>query len=335
MSYIELTDNQSRVLIDAKQVAEAHKAAVVALRSFAGGIQWKHVHGQDYLVRVTNRRGGNKSLGARTEATEKIYAEFVSGKRNALDRLAHIENSRAEIAGMGRGVGINRVPNVVADILRTMDEFGLLGKCVQVIGTNALYGYESAAGVMFDAGLLATTDIDFMWDASSRLKLAIDDEEIRQAGVLAILKKADKSFEPLYQNGFRAVNKKGFAVDLVKALPNPPWRSDVAERISDNDLLPTEIISLKWLLSSPRFKSTVIAQNGIPAPMVSPDPRAFAIHKIWLSQQDDREPVKKNRDKNQAMSVATLVKEKLTYLKFGDKFEQMFPTALRSDSTIK
>lgn len=69
--------------------------------------------------------------------------------------------------------------------------------------------------------------------------------------------------------------------------------------------------------------------------MVSPDPRAFAIHKIWLSQQDEREPVKKNRDKNQAMSVARLVKETLTYLKFGDKFEKMFAVALRSDSTIK
>jgi hypothetical protein len=37
----------------------------------------------------------------------------------------------------------------------------------------------------------------------------------------------------------------------------------------------------------------VIAQDGMPAPIVSPDPRAFAIHKMWLSKQDDRDPAKK------------------------------------------
>lgn len=334
MSYIELSDNQSRVLVDAKQTYEAYRQAVIASRSFSGGIQWKVVGDKEYLVRITNRTGGNKSLGPRSPDTERIYHEFIEGKRRIQDRLSHIEISLSEMAGMGVGVGINRVPNVVARILRKFDEFGLMGKCVQVIGTNAMYGYESQSGVMFDAGLLATTDVDFMWDSSSRLKLAAHDDDVQQAGVLALLKKVDRSFELLYKNGFRAVNNKGFFVDLVKATPSPPWRSDIPDRISQDDLIPSGIDSLKWLLASPRFKSVVIAQDGMPAPMVSPDPRAFAIHKMWLSRQDDRDPAKKNRDQRQAEAVANLVTEKLRHLKFGDEAERMFPSKVRSVESL-
>jgi hypothetical protein len=334
LSYIELSDNQSRVLVDSKQTYEAYRQTAIASRSFTGGIQWKAVGDREYLVRITNRTGGNKSLGPRSPDTEKTYQEFTEGKRRVQDRLRQLDVSMSEMAGMAVGVGINRVPNVVARILRKFDEFGMLGKCIQVIGTNAMYGYEATAGVMFDSGLLATTDLDFMWDASSRLKLAVHDEEVQQAGVLALLKKADRSFEPLYKNGFRAVNSKGFYVDLVRATPSPPWRNDIPDRISQDDLIPTGIDSLKWLLASPRFKSVVIAQDGMPAPIVSPDPRAFAIHKMWLSKQDDRDPAKKNRDQRQAEAVANLVTEKFRHLKFGDEAERMFPAQERSVQSI-
>ncbi len=330
MNYIELSDNQSRVLVDIKQTYEAHRQACIAAKSFTGGMSWKKVGEKEYLVRVTNRRGGNKSLGVRSPETERIHREFYDGKLRTQERMTQIESSLSEISGMSIGVGINRVPNVVADILRKFDEFGVLGKCIQVIGTNAMYGYESTAGVMFDAGLLATTDVDFMWDAKSRLKLTFQDDEVHQEGVLALLKKVDKSFEPLDRNGFRAVNKKGFFVDLVRAIPSPPWKENIPDRISVGDLNPSGIDSLKWLLASPRFKSTVIAQDGTPAPMVSPDPRAFAIHKMWLSRQNDRDPGKKNRDQKQALSVASLVKEKLHHLKFGNEAELMFPSEVRS-----
>ena len=45
--------------------------------------------------------------------------------------------------------------------------------------------------------------------------------------------------------------------------------------------------------------------------MPVPDPRAFAIHKAWLSNQPDREPVKKTRDFGQAAMLFTLLQEYL------------------------
>ena len=41
--------------------------------------------------------------------------------------------------------------------------------------------------------------------------------------------------------------------------------------------------------------------------MVVPDPRALALHKLWLSQQEDREPVQQVRDRCQAAALAELI----------------------------
>ncbi len=38
-----------------------------------------------------------------------------------------------------------------------------------------------------------------------------------------------------------------------------------------------------------------------------PDPRAFALHKAWLSERPDREPVKKSRDRAQAVLVTQMI----------------------------
>lgn len=178
---------------------------------------------------------------------------------------------------MARGVAINRVPSIVTAALRRLDEYGLLGKNLTVIGTNAMHGYESVGGVMFDVGLMATTDVDLLWDARSALKLALLDDEVAEAGVLAVLRKVDRSFEPVRKGSFRAVNKNGFYVDLVKQTPNPPWKSGEPMQIAAGDLTRSWLPNIKWLLSSAKFEATVIGQDGLPEPMVSPDPRAFAV----------------------------------------------------------
>ena len=100
---------------------------------------------------------------------------------------------------------------------------------------------------------------------------------------MALLKRADSSFTPVYEKGFRAVNRDGYFVDLVKAAPTK---------------------TLNWLLSAPKFSDIGIGWDGVPVPMVCPDPRAFALQKLWLSSQVDRAPLKKGRDQAQAF-VAT------------------------------
>jgi hypothetical protein len=329
MSFSELSPNQSRIAVDAKQTYAAFREAKRNALPYAGGLTWKTVNGIDYLIKVINRTGGNKSLGPRSPETERIHAEFVNGKARALEREKSLKQAVAEFAGLSRQIGINRVPSIVTAALRKLDDYGLLGKNLMVIGTNALYGYESAAGVQFDAGLMATTDVDFLWDARASLKLAMLDDEVAEAGVLAILRKLDRSFEPASHEPFRAVNKNGFYVDLVKQTPNPPWKTKEPERIAAGDLTPSWLQNIKWLLSSEKFRSVVIGQDGQPAPMVSPDPRAFAVYKHWLSAQPEREAEKKRRDQLQALATIELVRNKFPHLALDANAERMFPKTVR------
>ena len=85
---------------------------------------------------------------------------------------------------------------------------------------------------------------------------------------------------------------------------------------------------LKWLDSAPSFRRTAIAEDGYPVDLVVPDPRYFALNKLWVSQQDDRDPVKKPRDFHQAKAVADLC---LNYLAmpFDDPFLKVFPEFIR------
>jgi hypothetical protein len=53
-------------------------------------------------------------------------------------------------------------------------------------------------------------------------------------------------------------------------------------------------------------------------PLRVPDPRAFALHKAWLSRQPDREPLKKPRDIAQAREVVQLVREHMPHLSFDE-----------------
>ena len=330
MSFNELSPNQSRVVVDAKQTYEAYRDALRALESYAGGLGWKRVGDRDYLVKTINRRGGTKSMGPRSVQTEKIYEEFVAGKARAKERLEGLRRSVDELSGMSRGVSVNRVPSIVTAALRRLDSNGLLGKNLIVIGTNAMYGYESSAGVTFDAGLMATGDVDFLWDSRAALKLGMLDDGVAEAGVLSILRQLDSSFDPVRGKEYRAVNKDGFYVDIVKQTPNPPWKAGEPERIADGDLAPAWLPNIKWLLSSEKFRSIVIGQDGQPAPMVSPDPRAFAVYKLWLSTQPDREPEKKRRDELQARATVELLLAKFPHLELDENAERMFPKEVRA-----
>ena len=50
--------------------------------------------------------------------------------------------------------------------------------------------------------------------------------------------------------------------------------------------------------------------------MQVPDPRAFALHKAWLSGLPTREPIKKPRDLDQARAVAQLIQDEMPQLSF-------------------
>lgn len=323
----ELTPDQAKIFIDAEQVFQAYVHARELNNSYRGSMHWKRVSGQKYLYRAANTALPAKSLGPESAETLRIYAEFQAGKAKQAERVAHISDKLKTQARLCKAIKINRVPNVTTAILRQLELLGLLGKNLSVIGTHALFAYEAAAAGQFSSEITTTTDVDFMWNARARLVMAADMPEYQQKGFLGILKKADPSFEPIKNKGFRAVNKAGFLVDLVKPAP-AFWKIEPETLGTEDGIWASEIPSLKWLVSSPKLSQIIIGEDGYPATMTVPDPRAFALHKLWLSQQPDREPVKKNRDRLQAIAVATLVNQYLPQWPLTPQQLKAFPMAI-------
>lgn len=269
-----------------------------------------------------------KSLGPRSHETEQVFSDFVQRKRSAEERFTGLKDRLNRQSAICRAMNLGRVSRLTGDILRALADTGLDHKTTTIIGTNALFAYESMAGVHFDSDLLATNDLDVLWDARSRLKLA---SQVPGEGLIAILKKVDKSFEVMRSAKFRAVNKNGFMVDLLRErvdmriTPEPSFaRQDDFVAVESN---------LKWLISSPKVSATAIDESGYPVPMSVPDPRSFAIHKLWVSQQVDRDPIKKQRDEAQAVALIGLIENELPQYAFSEQAVRMFPKSVirRSD----
>jgi len=72
------------------------------------------------------------------------------------------------------------------------------------------------------------------------------------------------------------------------------------------DLQGAAIFGLGWLINSPKMDVIAIDERGYPVRMVVIDPRAFALHKAWISGREDREPVKAKRDFEQAQAAAVI-----------------------------
>jgi hypothetical protein len=330
MQLFEINDDQRRIYIDTAQLHEAYMDAFTKSRAYRGGMHWKKVKGRQYLFRSLDRYGNGKSLGPRSNKTESTYHEFHNNKKKVHTRLKRLKEKLREQARFCRAARISRVPRVVTAILRLLEQHQLLGRNLQIVGTNALYAYEARAGVFLKRGLLATRDMDVLWDIRPKLRLfAIDD--IDDKGLIHILKKADRSFDLIDKKGFRAVNQAGYMVDLIKPEPRSVMITENRQFGGDGDLMAVEIKNLQWLVSAPKFDQIVIGEDGFPGMMVVPDPRVFTVHKLWLSNQTNRDAIKKKRDRSQALAVYRLILQYLPEFKIRRKELRMFPETIITD----
>jgi hypothetical protein len=328
LPWFEMTADQRRIYIDSAQFHRAYVDAANKNRSYRGGMHWKKVKGRQYLFRSMDRHGYGKSLGLRSPETEAVFRDFHENKKRIKENIHQLQNRLRSQARFCKAARIARVPRLLGGILRLLEARKLLGNGFQVIGTNALYAYEASAGIFFESGLLATQDVDILWDVRSRLQLHAADVKIEFGGFLAILQEADPSFELVRKRSFRAVNRKGYMVDLLKPEPRPAHLLEKRQVGAGGDLVAAEIRNLQWLVSSPKLTQCVIGDDGYPAVMVVPDPRAFALHKLWLSRQADREPIKRRRDKEQAIAVCRLILHYLPHLPFAPAELRMFPKSV-------
>lgn len=320
----DLDINQSRIHTDICQVFEAWLILEREYAGYKGGMFWKTARGKEYLFRSTTSRGDGKSLGPRSEQTEAIHHAFHERKSWLESKRLVLRQQIQQQAMYVKAARLNRTPKVVAALLRQLHRQGWLGSHLIVVGTHALLAYESQANMHFETGLMSTLDLDLMWDVRKQLNLA---GALPHSGLMSVLRKADSSFEPLEPRSFCAVNSAGFRVDLIKPTERPPWKP-APEQIAPGDLVVASIPNLDWLLNAPKFTATIMDQDGFPLLITCPDPRAYALHKVWLSKQPNRSPAKAQRDLAQAYAVAKLVHERMPHLPMKAELLRQFPFEL-------
>lgn len=308
LRFHELTNEQRRQLIDAQQLYRSWREATRQFShsyegNYSGSMRWVKRNGAEYLYRKLNNT--EKSLGKRSPETEAVKAEYTAQRTRWRTRLRTMDARIKQMAPVNRALRLGRVPNQAANIIRALDEAGLMGRHLFVVGTNSLFAYEARAGIHFGSDLIATDDADFLWDARRTLGLAMAD--VRAEGVIGILKKVDKTFSTGAMYGYSAQNDRGYIVELICPEDRDFMRSqDSRVTEAPGELTPMPIEGLQWLLNAPKIDEIVVAEDGAPLQMSCVDPRVFALHKLWLSQQTTRQPLKRPRDEAQAHAVAAL-----------------------------
>lgn len=314
--WLEYSDEQRRQMVDVIQLFQVFRDGSRRYQqSYRGTMRWRTSKGKQYLYRTISRHGvaRSNSLGPRIPKTESILRDFQRGKESLTLRLNKTEARLAEMARVNRALRLHRVPAIETKILRALDREGLLGAPLFLVGTNALYAYESRAGVFLNSSLIATRDMDLLWDDRRKISLVLA-EEAAQRGVLGVLRSVDPSFALTGPRSFRAANDDGYLVDLIRPVGDGPFarkrvsKGNRKDRIGpvEDDLYGVGIEGLDWLIHSPKMEEVVIGSDGFPLFVSCIDPRVFALHKWWLSRRADRNPRQRPRDASQALTVANL-----------------------------
>jgi len=317
----EFQENQQRTLNQAVAAYQAYLEAQEAGRPLKGGMHWKKIKGREYLYKYRDRYGHGQSLGPRSPHTERLWAEFGRQRREMTALLGARRQQLAEAARFCRAALIHRVPEPVVRILRRLAPGDLTSAPLLVIDTHALHALEFAAGVFIGT----PPDSPLFSGAAQGLTLAAAAMALPDT-FLRLLRRADRSYsyENLPGDGLAAVNQQGFRVRLLRP-PTARSPDRLMVRDAPGVTAPAASGDLAALMGAPKFSQVVIGRRGDPVTMVVPDPRALARHKLWLSQQEDREPFKQTRDRCQASALAELILRYLPQYHFFSAELQRFP----------
>lgn len=310
-NYLEIDPEAARQYIDARSAFVALEQAAKEAAQVRGGMIWKTVKGADYLIR-TSPTGAQKGLGVRSPDTERIHAQFSARKERATDRLRDLKAVVARHERVNRALRVGRMPNIAVELLGKLAETGL-DEYFRVVGTHALYAFETAAGVRLGSDVTTTMDIDLLWD--TRRRVVFVEQLARNApSMLAVLRKVDKTFELKPDQKYTAVNSRAFEVDIIRREtvgddPHPIRLSD-----DEDDFWVVQARRAGDLLNAPSFSEVVVAQSGQMARLTTIHPATFAEFKRWMAQQPDRDSLKRRRDVLQAEAVEWLLSERLPHL---------------------
>lgn len=311
--FVELEESQLRELVNARATWRAWLEARHEAQQVRGSMVWKEVHGHTYLVRKS-ATGAQKSLGRQSPQTEAMYASFQQRKERTHARLKGLKQRLDEQRKLNRLYRVGRTPAVVVRVLAALEAAGLAEQFM-VIGTHAVYAYETAAGVRVDADALATRDLDLFFDVRQRMALATTLQRGQERSVIKVLQKADPSFRIVADQLQTAVNDDGFEVDMIRRIATPDDPHPMRLSDDEDDFWAVQADQGEQIGSSRKFEHLVVASTGEMARMRTLHPLDFIRLKLALAQRPGRDPQKAPKDRLQAAVVQQLWYE---YLRLFD-----------------
>lgn len=312
MARSDYTDEQSRALVNLRQRYEVWRDAERRFRALPYDLRRKAVGKYEYLYEIRDRSGNGTSLGPWDDEAGARLAEYKAEKTEAKERLAL---SRVRLDEGARLVRALRVPMLAAapgPILREADCRGLLDGDLLVVGTNCLIAYQQEAVIRFEIGD-ETEDFDLAWAG---------DERPDGAPVWDTLKAVDPTFTVNTEREFQARNSASYEVEL---LVSPSREKTLGPRERPR---PIPLPEQEWLLLGTSVDQVVPCRDGSAARLVAPDPRWFALHKLWLGSQAKRDPLKRRKDLAQGNAVLGAVEEAMPQYPLDTAFVDSIPDEL-------
>lgn len=308
------TDEQARALVNLRQRYEVWIEAERALFAMPYDLRRKTVSGREYLYEIRDRSGNGKSLGAWDEERSAAFGAYHASKAALKERRSGARTALGESSRIARALRLPLLSSDAGPILREADRRGLLGSHLLVVGTNCVAAYaQEAAGLILGAPD-ETEDFDLAWAA---------EQETGETTLWTMLKAVDPTFAINSERDFQARNAKAYEVELLVA-PSRAATLSMRDRPQ-----PIPLPEQEWLLLGRPVDQVVACRDGSPARIVAPDPRWFALHKLWLAEKPQRHPLKRPKDRKQGRALLDVVAEAMPHYPLDHRFVAEIPPELR------
>ena len=292
---IPFSEEQLRVLVNLGQYYDAWVQSERARRALPYGMQWKTVAGREYLYEMRDRNGNGRSAGPRSADTEMKIQRYRDERSDLHERAESSLQGVEQNAKIARALRLPGIAQEAGRILAELDVREMLGRNVMVAGTNALLAYNLEAGGTIIIGAdMATDDFDLLWSRDHPTSLMAT---AAPPSILAALKAVDETYTVNEERPFQLRNRKAYEIDILV----PPSQMDALPKA--DRIRPAIMEEVEWLLPGTPVVQVVPAKGDAAAKIVAPDPRMFALQKLWLAEKPTRDPLKKPKDRRQGEAL--------------------------------
>jgi hypothetical protein len=310
------SDEQARALVNLEQHYQVWIEAERAFAELAYDLRRKEVGGRVYLYEIFDRSGNGRSLGPWSPQQEARLADYRKQKARLKQRRESSSTRLEETGRLAKALRVPMLANAAGPILREADKRRLLGTHFLVIGTNAIAAYTVEAGGFIPEAPEETDDFDLAWSATER------DVREGERVLWDMLKAVDETFTVNLERTFQARNAKAYEVEILVA------PSRIGSMAKTDRPRPVPLPEQEWLLLGKPVDRVVICRDGSAARIVAPDPRWFALHKLWLGRQRKRNALKRRKDLQQGRALMDAVREAMPHYPLNKAFERSLPREL-------